>query len=152
LCPGFESLIRHHLPRAMSPDRLRQHRFGVSVIVLPALLVAAAGCVQVPQSAGGEAAAPTADAAPVAPASRAGSLQVVQWPIITIDRREFRAAPGARILNSNNLTLTPNRVPPGAKVQYELDGLGQVRLIRVLDAGAAGERVSPPRGPASGPQ
>lgn len=127
---------------------------------LPAIALAAAlsitGCVQVPSGASAPAPAPAdtaveAAAVPTPAAVRTGTLQVLQWPVLTIDRKQFRAAPGARIVNRNNLTVTPNQVPPGAKVQYELDGSGQVRLMRLLDP-HGGEHVSPPRGPAGSAQ
>jgi len=40
-----------------------------------------------------------------------GRLTIVQWPVISIDGHELRAAPGARIFTSGNLTVTPNAVP-----------------------------------------
>jgi hypothetical protein len=101
-----------------------------------------AACQQVPQNAAPapEAALPSAAAnAPgsVARQAPAGRISIRQWPEIVIDNKPLRAAPGARILNSNNLMLTPNMIPEGARVQYELDGAGQVRLIRVLGPNAA---------------
>ncbi len=100
-------------------------------------------CAQVPPSAGEAATAPaTGAAAPVAaatPAARSGRLTIVQWPNVQIDGRPMRAAPGARILNTNNLTVTPNMVPPDTQVSYELDGIGQIRLLRILPAARPGE-------------
>jgi hypothetical protein len=133
----------------------RTQRCLAAVALTAALFVV--GCVQVPSGAPAPAPAPAGTAvnapaaAPAPQAVRTGTLQVVQWPVLTIDRKEFRAAPGARIVNRNNLTVTPNQVPPGAKVQYELDGTGQVRLMRLLDP-HGGEQVSPPRGPTGSAQ
>ena len=97
----------------------------------------AGGCKQVPQSApAAETALPSAAAsAPerAAASATAGRISIRQWPNLTIDNKALRAAPGARIINSSNLMMTPNMVPEGARVQYELDATGQVRLIRVLD-------------------
>ncbi len=93
------------------------------------------GCSQVPgQSTEAPTALPSASASAPGEASRAvtGRLTIVQWPDITIDNKTLRAAPGARIMNSNNMMMTPNMIPPGARVHYELDGAGQVRLIRIL--------------------
>jgi hypothetical protein len=99
----------------------------------------AAACQQVPQNASPapnpDTALPSAAANAPGSAARqapAGRISIRQWPDIAIDGKALRAAPGARILNSNNLMLTPNMIPEGARVQYELDGAGQVRLIRVL--------------------
>lgn len=61
-----------------------------------------------------------------------GRISIGQWPNLTIDNKPMRAAPGARILGAGNRMITANLVPPGARVQYELDGLGQVRSIRLL--------------------
>jgi hypothetical protein len=100
-----------------------------------AALAITAGCSQVPEQASdAPAALPSASASAPGEASRAapGRLTILQWPDIRIDDKTLRAAPGARIINSNNMMMTPNMVAPGARVQYELDGSGQVRLIRVL--------------------
>jgi hypothetical protein len=61
-----------------------------------------------------------------------GRIQIGQWPNLTIDNKPMRAAPGARIIGPGNRMITANLVPPGARVQYELDGMGQVRSIRLL--------------------
>lgn len=61
-----------------------------------------------------------------------GRIQIGQWPNLTIDNKPMRAAPGARILGAGNRMITANLVPPGARVQYELDGMGQVRSIQLL--------------------
>jgi len=58
-----------------------------------------------------------------------GRLTIVQWPVISIDGHELRAAPGARIFTSGNLTVTPNAVPPDTRVRYLLNGAGQVQTI-----------------------
>ena len=121
------------------------HRRTLGAAVVALLLTA---CETVPAGAD-PGAAPVAPAVPGALAVGTGRLQVVQWPVVTIDGRPMRAAPGARILGVNNLMLTPNLVPGDARVQYELDGSGQLRLIRLLDA-RAGEPVGVPRAPSSG--
>jgi hypothetical protein len=113
----------------------------------------ATSCQQVPQNAAPapapESALPSAAANAPGSAARqasAGRISIRQWPEIVIDSKPLRAAPGARILNSNNLMLTPNMIPEGARVQYELDGAGQVRLIRVLgpNASAPAPASAPP--------
>ena len=105
-----------------------------------------AACEQLPRTASAPAAVAPVTAAPgaaaAAPAAaRSGRLVIHQWPLLSIDGRELRAAPGARIVSPTLLTVTPNMVPEGARVHYELDGQGQVRLIRILDpAGAPARR------------
>lgn len=133
-----------HLP-------LRNVLAGIALASLGALVALTAGCKQTPER-NDSASAPLPSAAASAPgaASRAtpqGRLSVVQWPRITIDDKPLRAAPGARIINSNNMMMTPNMIPTGARVQYELDGTGQVRLLRILDA-----RDAPPAPTAPRPQ
>ena len=61
-----------------------------------------------------------------------GRISIGQWPNLTIDNKPMRAAPGARIIGPGNRMITANLVPPGARVKYELDGMGQVRSIRLL--------------------
>ena len=95
-----------------------------------------AACVQVPQRAApaetqvGSAAATAPGAATRGTTS--GRISIRQWPYLTIDDKPLQAAPGARIFSSGNLMMTPNMLPDGARVEYELDAMGQVRLIRVL--------------------
>jgi hypothetical protein len=62
---------------------------------------------------------------------RRGKLTVIQWPLVEISGKRLYAAPGARIVNTNKLTLTPNMVAPDTRVTYELDGQGQIRVTRI---------------------
>jgi hypothetical protein len=89
---------------------------------------------------------------PARPAGNSGRIEVVEWPIVKIDRKELRAAPGARILNTSNMMVTPNQIPANARVTYELDGMGQIRTIRILPADGSGDRVSTPDTPRTTPQ
>jgi hypothetical protein len=107
-----------------------------------------AACVQVPQ---GEATPESQVRSPAASAPEAaartaatGRISVRQWPNVVIDNKALVAAPGARIFGSNNLMMTPNLIPEGARVSYELDALGQVRVIRVLPASPAPAPAPPP--------
>jgi hypothetical protein len=115
-------------------------RFAAATVAVALL----AACEQLPRTATAPAsAAPVAApgaAAAAAAAARSGRLVIHQWPLLSIDGRELRAAPGARIIGPTLLTVTPNMVAEGARVQYELDGLGQVRLIRILDSAGAPAR------------
>jgi hypothetical protein len=52
---------------------------------------------------------------------------------VEIDGKVLRLAPGARILNQRNLTVTPNMVTSGARARYLLDAGGQVRAIWLVD-------------------
>jgi len=113
----------------MSAIKLR--RAAVAALAAVALVPA---CGQLPRTADSPAAAAPQAADASVRRTATGRIVIVQWPELTIDGRPMRAAPGARILGRNHLTVTPNMVGAGARVQYELDALGQVRLIRVLEA------------------
>jgi hypothetical protein len=141
---------------------MKRFPLGAALALLATVLLATlSGCstqrsaVSLAPEAAAASAPPTAVARPAA-TSGAGRVQVVQWPILRIDNREFRAAPGARIINtSNNLMMTANQIPPNALVSFELDGMGQVRLLRVLPPGAApadGQVRAPCGTPRAGPQ
>jgi hypothetical protein len=69
-----------------------------------------------------------------------GEFTAGQLPAVRIDGKDYRLAPGARILNANNATITPNLVPPKSFVSYQLDGQGQVRTVWVLTAEEARAR------------
>jgi len=74
-----------------------------------------------------------------------GRLTARQLPLVTIDGKEFRLAPGARIFNANNLSVTPNLVPAGTPVRYELDAQGMIRTVWIVDAVPGVERSGPQR-------
>jgi hypothetical protein len=74
-----------------------------------------------------------------------GRLTALQIPLVTIDGKEFRLAPGARIFNANNLSVTPNLVPAGTPVRYELDAQGMIRTVWIVDAVPGVERSGPQR-------
>jgi hypothetical protein len=62
-----------------------------------------------------------------------GTINAATASQVDIDGKVFRLAPGARILNQRNLTVTPNMVAPGAPARYTLDATGQVRAIWLVD-------------------
>lgn len=74
-----------------------------------------------------------------------GRFTALQLPLVSIDGKQFRLAPGARIFNANNLTVTPNLVAAGTPVRYELDAQGQVRTVWIVGAAAGAERSGPQR-------
>jgi hypothetical protein len=61
-----------------------------------------------------------------------GKITAIEVGAVRIDSKVFGMAPGARILNANNLTVTPNQVPMDALVRYQLDGQGKIRTIWIL--------------------
>jgi len=64
--------------------------------------------------------------------SVAGTMTTGQLPEVTIDGKAMRLAPGARIISSNNLTITPNQVPANTRVRYKTDAAGLVTQVWVL--------------------
>jgi len=44
----------------------------------------------------------------------------------------MRLAPGARIVNTGNLSITPNQVPANSRVRYKTDASGQVSQVWIL--------------------
>jgi hypothetical protein len=63
-----------------------------------------------------------------------GTMTTRQLPVVSIDGKEMRLAPGARIVGANNASITPNLVPPASRVRYKLDSTGQVSQVWVLPA------------------
>ena len=61
-----------------------------------------------------------------------GTMTTRQVPIVTIDGKDLRLAPGARIVGANNTSITPNLVPPASRVRYKLDSAGQVSQVWLL--------------------
>jgi hypothetical protein len=72
--------------------------------------------------------------------TRRGKIAAIEMSAVNIDGKVFRMAPGARILNANNTTVTPNQVAANTLVRYQLDGQGQIRTIWVLTPGEAQPR------------
>jgi hypothetical protein len=66
--------------------------------------------------------------------AKLGKIGAASAAQILIDGKVFYLAPGARILNQRNLTVTPNMVTPGASARYALDSGGRVRAIWLVDA------------------
>ena len=61
-----------------------------------------------------------------------GTMTTGTVPLVTIDGKEMRMAPGARIVTTNNTSVTPNQVPAGSRVRYKLDASGQVSQVWLL--------------------
>ena len=61
-----------------------------------------------------------------------GTMTTGAVPVVTIDGRDMRMAPGARIMTPANTSITPNQVPPNSRVRYKLDASGQVTQVWLL--------------------
>ena len=68
----------------------------------------------------------------LADGSMLGTMTTGQVPLVTIDGKEMRMAPGARIISAGNTSITPNQVPPESRVRYKLDASGQVSQVWLL--------------------
>src|SRR5262245_30777626 len=62
-----------------------------------------------------------------------GKITAASASQVEIDGKLLHLAPGARIVNQRNLTVTPNMVPAGTSARYVLDSGGQVRGIWLVD-------------------
>ena len=69
--------------------------------------------------------------------AKRGEFTAQQLPVVEIDGKALRLAPGARILHERNMTITPNLVAPRSRVAYQLDGQGLVRVVWILTAAEA---------------
>jgi len=76
-----------------------------------------------------------------------GRITAATASLVQIDGKTLRLAPGARVVNQRNVTVTPNMIVPGVPARYALDARGQVRAIWLVDeldrAGAAPVQSTP---------
>ena len=63
-----------------------------------------------------------------------GTMTTGTLPEVTIDGKAMRLAPGARIVNAGNLSITPNQVPANSRVRYKTDAAGQISQVWILPA------------------
>ena len=66
--------------------------------------------------------------------SMVGVMTTQQLPVVQIDGKELRLAPGARIVGANNASITPNQVPANSKIRYRMDASGLVTHVWLLPA------------------
>jgi len=69
--------------------------------------------------------------------AKRGEFTAQELPVVEIDGKTLRLAPGARILNERNMTITPNLVAPKSRVAYQLDAQGLVRVVWILTTAEA---------------
>jgi hypothetical protein len=62
-----------------------------------------------------------------------GKITAATASQVEIDGKTFHLAPGTRIVNQRNLTVTPNMVAADTPARYLLDASGQVRAIWLVD-------------------
>ena len=61
-----------------------------------------------------------------------GTMTTGPVPVVTIDGKEMRMAPGARIMSTGNTSITPDQVPANSRVRYKVDASGQVSQVWLL--------------------
>ena len=93
-------------------------RTWLTALIVTACVVVATGCATKKQPDG----------------SMIGVMTTGQLPEVSIDGKAMRLAPGARIYNASNLTITPNQVPADSRVRYKVDANGLVNQIWLLPA------------------
>jgi hypothetical protein len=72
-----------------------------------------------------------------------GQMTRFSYPLASINKHTFRMAPGARIYNHQNLTITPAAMPPQAQVLFRVDAAGQLSSIWLLTAQEAARYKKP---------
>jgi hypothetical protein len=127
---GFRRLARHRL---VQYERTTIGPVALIAAGFAALLFAITAFAQAPFAVPGDA--------------RSGRFTAQQFPMVSIDGREYRLAPGARIYSRNHLTLTPNLVPTDSPVKFVINSDGQIQTVWLIDAKdlPAGERRTGPR-------
>ncbi|MEY4731054.1 MAG: hypothetical protein RL020_2212 [Pseudomonadota bacterium] len=74
-----------------------------------------------------------ATARPFPEEAQAGTLQAADFPFVKIGSSVIRFAPGARIFNETNMAIMPTALPEAAKVLYQLDIMGLVLNLWLLN-------------------
>jgi hypothetical protein len=64
-----------------------------------------------------------------------GTMTAGPLSTVTIDGKEMRMAPGARIITPSNTSITPNQVPANSRVRYRVDANGQINQVWLLPPG-----------------
>lgn len=115
MCPGFESLIRHHLlPPLESP--LVQF---LKCLVLAAGLLATAAHAQLRS---------------IPPEAKPATLRHLQEMIVELNGKPARLSPGAQIRDPFNRLVLPAAIVEKTAVRYLVDRDGRVHRIWILSA------------------
>ena len=113
MCPGFESLIRHHffLPIESSAVQL------VKYLLLALATVALAAQAQLRSI--------PADA-------KAGTMRHLQDMMVELDGKPVRLSPGAQIRDASNRLVLPTAVAGKTAVRYLPDASGMLHRVWIL--------------------
>ena len=121
MCPGFESLIRHHslFLRAMTRTANLAYSLALALAV-----GASAVCAQVRN---------------IPAETKRGLIRHFQEMTVEINGRAMRLAPGAQIRDATNLIVLPAAVPAGSLVKFSLDANGDLSGVWILTAEEAAQ-------------
>ena len=108
MCPGFESLIRHHF------------FFGHCMRALFVLLFAA---LAIPAAA---------QLRTIPKDAQRGEIRHVQANVVELNGQQVELSPGAQIRDGSNRIVLPTALPAGSLVKYRLDASGKVREVWIL--------------------
>lgn len=61
-----------------------------------------------------------------------GKLELGNYPLAQLDGKDTRFAPGGRIINTDNTSVTPMTVQGRVQVLYLLDTMGQIQRVWLL--------------------
>ena len=111
MCPGFESLIRHH--------------FFLRRAALLSLL--------------GLAALAHAQLRTLPAEAKRGQIRHLQETIVQIDGTQARLAIGAQVRDAHNRILVPAAIPADSVVKYTVNAQGEVSAVWILDAQEAAQ-------------
>jgi hypothetical protein len=113
VCPGFESLIRHHFFHPLESPAVKL----VKCLVLAAALLAPAAQAQLRT---------------VPAEAKAGSLRHLQDMIVELDGKPARLSPGAQIRDTFNRLVLPASLVDKTTVKYLKDPTGMVHRVWIL--------------------
>lgn len=71
--------------------------------------------------------------------------QPQQFPLVEIDRKVLRLAPGGVVVDQNNRYIVHSALPSNAEVLYVLDGRGDVSRIILLRANELAQQAAKKR-------
>ena len=117
MCPGFESLIRHHFFVPIESPTVQL----VKVLLLAAAAMAFAAHAQL-RSIPAEA--------------KAATMRHLQDMIVELDGKAVRLAPGAQIRDAANRVVLPTAVAHKTPVKYLVDPSGMVHRVWLLSPAA----------------
>jgi hypothetical protein len=113
VCPGFESLIRHHFPSSPRIVGVQLTKY----VFMAALLLAPAAHAQLRT---------------IPPEAKPATLRHLQDMIVELDGKPARLSPGAQIRDPYNRLVLPTALAHRTAVRYQVDAVGMVHRVWIL--------------------